>query len=176
MEFLSQINSPLYLAAQLFGLISVVISVVSQQFKLREKILIAFIFANLFNAVHFYLLGAMTGLALAIIGAFRFGIAIKSTSKIWLYIFLAINTVAAYLMFEGLALTGVSYLAATFIIISSFLKNDSAMRLTIIVGALGWLIYGVLIGSIIAIVANLLFLASSIIGWYRHSYKIPKHI
>lgn len=176
MEFLSQINSPLYLAAQLFGLISVVISVVSQQFKLREKILIAFIFANLFNAVHFYLLGAMTGLALAIIGAFRFGIAIKSTSKIWLYIFLAINTVAAYLMFEGLALTGVSYLAATFIIISSFLKNDSAMRLAIIVGALGWLIYGVLIGSIIAIVANLLFLASSIIGWYRHSYKIPKHI
>lgn len=176
MDFLSQINSPLYLAAQLFGLISVIISVASQQFKLREKILIAFVFANLFNAVHFYLLGAMTGLALAIIGAFRFGLAIKSTSKVWLYTFLVINTVAAYLMFEGIALTGVSYLAATFIIISSFLKNDSVMRLAIIIGALGWLVYGVLIGSIIAIVANLLFLASSIIGWYRHSYKIPKHI
>jgi len=84
---LELLSSRIYLFAQLFGLCSVIISVVSQQFKLREQILIAFIFANLFNAVHFYLLGAMTGLALAIIGAVRFAIAIKSVSKVWLYFF-----------------------------------------------------------------------------------------
>jgi len=91
-------------------------------------------------------------------------------------LFLIVNTIAAYLMFEGIALTGVSYLAATFIIISSFIKDDSTMRLTIIIGALGWLVYGILISSIIAIIANIMFLTSSIVGWYRHSYKIPKHI
>jgi len=176
MNAIELLNSPIYLLAQFFGLCSIIISLISQQFKLREKILIAFIFANLFNAVHFYFLGAISGLVLAIIGALRFGIAIKYNSKRWLYIFLIINSIAAYFMFEGVALTGTSYLAATFIILSSFLKNDSAMRIAIIIGALGWLIYGFLISSIIAIVANVLFLASSLIGWYRHSYKISKHI
>lgn len=170
------LSSPIYLIAQGFGFCGMLTSIISQQFKLREKILIFFIIANLFNAIHFYLLGAMTGVALATIGALRFGVAIKSTSKYWLYIFLIINTIAAYFTFEGILLTGVSYLAATFIIISSFIKSDHGMRLTIILGGLGWLIYGVLITSIIAVIANGLFLVSSILGWYRHSYKILKHI
>jgi hypothetical protein len=170
------LSSPVYLVAQFFGICSMIISIGSQQLKLRGKILIAFIFANIFNAVHFYLLGAISGVALAIIGAFRFGIAIKSTSKIWLYIFLIINTLAAYFTFENIILTGTSYLAATFIVLSSFITKDSQMRIAIILGGLGWLVYGILIGSIIAIIANTLFLSSSIIGWYRHSYKIQKHI
>lgn len=169
-------SSPLYLLAQLFGLISFVISTVSQQFKLREQILVAFIFANLFNAVHFYLLGAISGLALAIIGAFRFAVAIKSVAKSWLAFFLIVNTIAAYFLFESILLTGVSYIAATFIILSSFVKSDSLMRIIIIFGALGWLSYGILIGSVIAIFSNFVFLLSSVAGWYRHSYKVNQHI
>ena len=49
MNAIELLNSPIYLLAQFFGLCSIIISLISQQFKLREKILIAFIFANLFK-------------------------------------------------------------------------------------------------------------------------------
>lgn len=147
-------------------------SIWSQQFKKRETILIFFIIANLLNAVHFFLFNALTGTAMATIGAARFGVAIFSTSKWWLALFLVINTVATYFLFEGILLSGTSYLAATFIIISSFLKSDHWMRMSIILGSFGWLVYGVLIGSLIGIISGALFLGSSIIGWYRHVYVL----
>lgn len=166
--FSELITSPVYLVAQAFALLATIASVVSQQFKQRQKILIAFIVGNILNGIHFFLLGAYTGTAMAAIGAVRFGVAIKSMHKFWLYLFLVVNTVATYFVFEGWLLSGVSYTAATFIILSSFLKSDNLMRLMLILGGTGWLIYGVLINSIVAIIANCLFLASSIIGWWRH--------
>ena len=130
------------------------------------------ILGNALNAVHFFLLGAITGTVLAIIGTVRFAVSIFSTYKLWIALFLIINTVAAYYVFEGYLLSGTSYIAATFIIISSFLKSDHWMRVAIIIGALGWLVYGILIGSMVAIVSNAIFLLSSMTGWYRHVYLV----
>jgi len=164
-------SSKAYLFAQVFALAAMLVSIASQQYKKRKSILIFFIIANLLNTVHFLLLGAVTGVALSIIGAVRFAVSIFSIKKLWLVFFLLVNTVALYFVFEGFALSGVSYFAATFIIISTFLKSDHWMRVCIILGASGWLIYGILIGSIVAILSNSFFLISSIIGWYRYVYK-----
>ncbi len=164
-------SSPTYLIAQAFAFASMVVSIVSQQYKSRTVILVLFVLANLFNAVHFFLLGAFTGVILAIIGAVRFTVSIFSTKKLWLAFFLVLNTMALYFVFEGYVLSGVSYSAATFIIISTFLKSDHWMRVCIMLGALGWLTYGILIGSVIAIISNLFFLVSSVIGWYRHIHQ-----
>lgn len=147
------------------------VSVTSQQYKGRKIILILFIIANLLNAIHFALLGAMTGFVLAIIGAVRFAVSIISTKSFWLFFFLAINTASLFFIFEGYLLSGVSYFAASFIIISTFLKSDNWMRIFIILGALGWLVYGILIGSVVAILSNAFFLISSVVGWYRHIYR-----
>jgi hypothetical protein len=163
--------SKTYLIAQLFGLLAMLVSITSQQFKSRKKLLILFIISNLLNSAHFLLLSAMSGFVLAIIGAVRFGVSIFSTKKYWLILFLIINTIAVPFIFEGFLLSGIAYLAATSIIISTFLKSDNLMRICIIIGALGWLIYGILIGSVIAIISNAFFLISSIIGWYRYIYK-----
>lgn len=164
--------SKTYLIAQFFGLLAMLVSIASQQFKSRKKLLIFFIIGNILNSVHFLLLGAMTGFVLALIGAVRFGVSIFSTKKHWLILFLLINTIAVPFIFEGFLLSGIAYFAATSIIISTFLKSDNLMRICIIIGALGWLIYGILIGSVIAIISNAFFLISSIIGWYRHIYKL----
>lgn len=164
-----------YVIAQIFGLASMIVSIWSQQCKTRTMLLVLFIVSNLLNAAHFQLLGAITGVAMALIGAVRFGVSIFSTRTIWLVIFLIINTVATYLVFEGWILSGTSYLAATFIIVSTFLKSDHWMRVSIILGAFGWLIYGILIGSIVAIISGTVFFISSVAGWYRHVY-LPKSI
>lgn len=164
-------NSTTYLLAQAFAFASMLVSITSQQYKGRKMILVLFILANLFNAVHFFLLGATTGVILALIGAVRFAVSLLSIKPFWLFFFLMINTAALFFIFEGWLLSGVSYLAASFIIISTFLKSDHWMRVFIILGALGWLIYGILIGSIVAIFSNTFFLLSSIVGWYRHIYK-----
>ena len=165
------IHSGTYLIAQSFALAAMIVSVVSQQFKDRRWLLIFFIIGNLLNSVHFLLLAAITGFVLAIIGAVRFAVSIFSTNKLWLGFFLLINTVALPFIFEGILLSGTAYIAATAIIVSTFLKSDHWMRVCIIVGALGWLVYGVMIGSIIAMVSNGIFLVSSILGWYRYVYK-----
>jgi len=165
-------TSNTYIIAQAFALASMLVSIWSQQCKTRKAILILFIVANLLNAAHFHLLGAITGVAMALIGAVRFGVNIFSTHKLWLVFFLVINTVATYLVFEGWILSGTSYLAATFIIISTFLTSDHWMRTSIILGAFGWLVYGVLIGSVVAIISGAVFFISIITGWYRHVYLV----
>lgn len=163
-------TSKTYIAAQLFAFLAMASFTWSQQCKKRTPLLLFIVLGNALNAVHFFLLAAMTGTVLAIIGTIRFGVSIFSTHKLWLLLFLSINTIAAYYVFEGYLLSGTSYLAATFIIISSFLKSDHGMRAFMILGAFGWLVYGILIESIVAIISNGIFLVSSIIGWYRHAY------
>ena len=139
-------------------------------------LLVLFIVANLLNAVHFQLLGAITGMAMALIGAVRFGVNIFSTNKLWLAFFLLINTAATYLVFEGWVLSVTSYLAATFIILSTFLTSDHWMRISIILGAFGWLVYGILIGSVVAVISGATFFISSITGWYRHIYRAEQRL
>jgi len=159
-----------YILAQVLALLSMVVSAWSQQCKKREKLLIFFIIANLLNGGQFLLLGALTGAVMSIIGAVRFGVSIFSTNKLWLALFLVINTVATYLVFEGYILSGTSYLAATFIIISTFLKSDHWMRVAIIIGSSAWFVYGILVASPMFAISSAIFLASSITGWYRHVY------
>lgn len=163
-------DSNIYIFAQALGLASMFVSIWSQQWKERNMILVLFIVSNLFNAGHFYLLGAMTGAAMSLIGSVRFAVAIFSVHKAWLVVFLVINTIATYMLFEGFVLSGTSYVAATFIILSSFLQSDHWMRVSIILGSFGWLVYGGLIGSIIAVISGGLFFLSSVIGWYRYVY------
>lgn len=163
-----------YIIAQAFAFASMVVSIGSQQCKTRKMLLVSFIIANLLNAAHFQLLGAMTGTAIALIGAVRFGVNVVSTSRLWLVVFLLINTVATYFVFEGWILSGTSYLAATFIILSLFLTSDHLMRVCIILGAFGWLVYGVLIGSVVAVISGAVFFLSSVTGWYRHIYRAQR--
>lgn len=169
-----ELDINMYVIAQAFGLASMLVSIWSQQWKERKMILILFIVSNLFNAGHFFLLNAMTGAAMSVIGAVRFGISIFSIHKAWLVFFLAINTIATYIFFEGFILSGASYFAATFIILSSFLQSDHWMRVCIIFGSFGWLVYGGLIGSVMAVVSGGFFFLSSVIGWYRHIYLATK--
>ncbi|MDF2379048.1 MAG: YgjV family protein [Candidatus Gracilibacteria bacterium] len=157
-----------YLISQILAALAMIVNISSQQYKARKKMLLAFIAGNLLNSIHFLLLGAMTGFVLALIGVVRFTVSIYSTDKRWLIVFLLINSAAVPFVFEGYLLSGVSYIAATFIIISTFLESDHWMRVVIILGSLGWLIYGILIGSLVAIISNGFFLGSSIVGWYRH--------
>ncbi len=164
------IDPNIYILAQAFGLASMLVSIWSQQWKERKMILILFIVSNLFNAGHFYLMNALTGAAMSFIGAARFGVSIFSMHKAWLALFLIINTIATYMFFEGFILSGTSYVAATFIILSSFLKSDHWMRVSIILGSFGWLVYGGLIGSVMAIVSSGFFFLSSVVGWYRYVY------
>jgi hypothetical protein len=168
-------TSNTYILAQALALLAMIVSAWSQQFKKREMLLVFFIIANLLNAGQFLLLSAFTGAVMSVIGAVRFGVNIFSTNKVWLVLFLVINTAATYFVFEGYILSGTSYLAATFIIISTFLKSDNWMRLAIIVGSFLWLVYGILVASPVFAISSAVFLASSMMGWYRHVY-LPKYV
>ncbi|MDA0376167.1 MAG: YgjV family protein [bacterium] len=167
-------TSNTFILSQALVVLSTIVSVWSQQLKKREVILILFIIANLLNAGQFLLLSAFTGAAMSIIGAIRFGVNIFSTNKLWLILFLLINTIATYVFFEGYILSGTSYLASTFVIISTFLNSDHWMRVLIILGLLGWLIYGILIPSPMLVLSSALFIVSGIVGWYRHVYLVWK--
>ena len=162
------LTSKTYLLSQAFAIMAMIVYMASQQYKKRQSILVGFVLGNILNAIHMILLGAMTGMTLALIGAVRFTVAIFSTHKGWLVFFLAINTIATYFVFEGYLLSLTSYLGATFIIISSFLESDNHMRICMILGGIAWTVYTILVSSIIGTVANSLFVVSSLLGWYRY--------
>jgi hypothetical protein len=164
--------STAYLFSQVLAFIAMVIYIVGQQHKGRNAILMSFVVGNLFNAAHFLLLGAMTGVAMAVIGAVRFAVSIFSIHRLWLAFFLVVNTVALYLFFETPALSLTAYTGATFVIISSFLKSDSWMRVFVIIGAFIWMVYAVLVGSIVEVIANAFFWCSGVVGWYRHVHLV----
>jgi hypothetical protein len=94
-------TSNTFIFAQALALLSTIVSVWSQQCKRREMLLVFFIIANLLNAGQFLLLSAFTGAVMSIIGAVRFAVNIFSTNRLWLVLFLVINTVATYFVFEG---------------------------------------------------------------------------
>ena len=61
----------LFILAQICGVIALILTVVSVQFKTKEKIVMCFVFANLVVTIQFFLLNAITGAVISIINTIR---------------------------------------------------------------------------------------------------------
>jgi len=163
-----------FLLSQIIQVIAILVRLFGLQFKKRTIIIGTHGVSLFLTGIHFILLGTMVGAGMAFTGAIRCVLACFTTRKIWLWIFLITNLILTIVLFEDWLSSGLAFFGATCMIMSSFCKSTKALRIWAMIGALLWLIHGVVIWSPTVILYDTCMIISGLIGYYRHEIKHSK--
>jgi uncharacterized membrane protein YiaA len=162
----------LFVASQILVGLAALFDIASFQFKNRTLLLSALCISALLIAAHFALLDEWTAACLLVIGACRYlaGIVISNPKIKWLFYFVTVlGTVAT---FSGLT-SVLSCIASLLHTKASFSNNDKLMRWLMVIGTGVWGVHDVIVGSPVAVLIDVLFVISSIVGYYRIHIKSP---
>jgi len=144
----------------------------SFQFKERGKIVACLFCSCLLISAHFMLLDHWTAAGLGIIAASRFLSSLFSTSKKVMAFFLVLTIATSVLSYEGY-LSILSGTGACFGTVASFCKDDKRLRQLIFIGTSLWLTHNYFAGSPAAVLMEILFLSSNLVGYFRF-YILPR--
>ncbi|MGF1777277.1 YgjV family protein [Vibrio nomapromontoriensis] len=156
----------LFFASQILVGLAALFDIASFQFKNRTFLLSSLSISALLIASHFALLQEWTAACLLVIGACRYftGIFISDPRMKWLFYF--VTVLGAIYTFSGLT-SSLSCLASLLHTKASFSRNDKLMRILMVIGTIVWGIHDVIVGSPVAVLIDILFVVSSVIGYYR---------
>lgn len=151
--------------AQIIGLVSLLMGATNFLNKDDKRFRIQTAIFCIFIGVHFYLMGAVTGAIVCVIGAIRSAVSIKTKSQKLLVIFSALYWIIGLPtvneLYELLPMIG-----STFATIAFFKFEGIKMRLTIGINSLCWLVHNVIIFSIGGILMELLFISFNLYTIY----------
>jgi len=164
--------TPFLLSQILIGF-AICFDMFSFQFKDRNKIVFCLFCSAILISSHFILLEQYTAAGLTAIAAVRFIISIYSTSKKFMFVFLATSFIVTFITYSGV-LSILSYLGASVNTVASFCKEDKHLRIIMIVGTLFWILHNYLANTPAAMLMELLFLSSNLVGYYRHYIRPVK--
>lgn len=136
------------------------------QMKTRERLLILLAISCFFNGIHYFLLEQLTAGCIFLLSTIRFIVNLKYQSKKLALIFLTISVLIAVFTFSGL-LTILGLCATVLITLSGF-YSDKTMRLLMIGGGMIWIIHNTILMSPVAIILEINFVLSGLLGYYRH--------
>jgi len=156
-----------FLISQLLAACTLAAGMVAFQFKAREYILRGWCIAALFAAAHFYLLGSNEACFLVAITAARFLISSFSTDARLMYFFMALALGGFAVTYEN----PVSFLALAATLIGtygSFHGSAKAVRYALMTAEVLWVVHNLIIWSPVAVVMEVLFFTSNLIGLLRH--------
>lgn len=156
-----------FVISQILAGLTLLTGMVAFQLKGRALILRVWCLAASFAAAHFFVLGSVEAGLLIAVTALRFLISSFTTDKRLLYLFL------------GLAVTGfawtyaspVSFLALAATIIgtySSFHGSEKAVRFGMMATEVLWAIHNLIVWSPVAVLMEVLFFTSNLVGMLRH--------
>lgn len=153
--------------SQIFASISFIFGLASMQFKSRRSILLCLIVSVTFNSVHFYYLGRPEPSALLLLIGLRFLVAVFTTDRKVMFIFLVFNIITFALTFTSLLslLTLVGTMLGTY---GSFQPVERQVRLYFMGGNICWLTHNIAAWTPVGILMETAFLISSLIGFWRH--------
>lgn len=158
------------------GLAALLVATSIYQTNTRKAILLLSMTACLLWSAHFFLLGAITGASMNLLGAARayIYIRVKPTKKNrWvLWSFLGLLALATLLTWQGvislLPLSG-----SGMSVIADWQKRPKYIRRLGFFTSPSWLIYNVISGSYPGIAVEILKMTSNLIGQYRFDFKHP---
>jgi len=164
---------------QTVGFIGFILLVVHFQINNRSKILILKMFASFAFALHFFLLGALTGSLMNLFAGFR-SIVFKyrttykwANNKFWLFLFIGIFIFFGIISWEGIhslfAMTGM-----IFGTIAYWSKNPKNIRIITLFGAGLWFMHNFIVKSYAGILTDSFVFISALIGIYRFDMKKEK--
>lgn len=156
-----------FIASQILAGLTLLTGMAAFQFKERKHILRGWCLAATFAAIHFYLLGSTEAALLVGVTALRFLVSSLTTDKRLMYLFLTLAV-------GGFALTytsPVSFLALTSTLIGtvgSFHGSEKAVRYSMMVAEALWTVHNFIVWSPVAILMEVLFFSSNLLGLLRH--------
>ena len=165
--------TPFQIAAQAIGFLGMFSHLASFQCKKRQGILGFQIAGNTFYAIHFGLLGAVSGSAMNVIALLRCLVFYRrgerkwADSPVWIPVFLAVIVGATAVFWEGpkSLLTFAGMVCTTFAMRAAAAR---AVRLLNLPSDPLWLIYNAISGSISGVVTEIGIMCSILIGFLRH--------
>ncbi|WP_136795717.1 MULTISPECIES: YgjV family protein [Desulfosediminicola] len=165
----------LFIASQILISIAICTDLLSFQFKNRTHIVACLAVSCLLISIHFMCLGHWTAACLSLLNSTRFFTTIFSTARVLMWIYLSITMLVFFFTYEG-HLSVLGTIGALFGTVASFSKNDKRLREIMFVGTCFWLAHNILAGSPGAVVMEIIFISSNIVGYYRYYIRRPKQI
>lgn len=164
-----------FILSQILISIAICSDILSFQFKRRSHIIGCLLVSCILISSHFLLLDHITAACLGVIAAFRFTVSLFSTSRIWLTFFITVTVITSAYTYNGLlSILGCS--GALFGTIASFCKEDKLLRQLMCICTSLWIIHNYLAGSPGAVVMELLFLSSNVVGYFRYYIRPKKQV
>ena len=170
---MSMNTTPFQVVAQAIGFLGMFSHLASFQCKKRQGILGLQIAGSTFYAIHFGLLGAVSGAAMNVIALLRCLVFYRrgerkwADSPVWIPVFLAIIAGATAVFWEGpkSLLTLAGMVCTTF---AMHAPSARAVRLLNLPSDPLWLIYNAISGSISGVITEVGIICSILIGFLRH--------
>lgn len=132
----------------------------------RSAMLKFWFISAVLNASHFALLGQVEAALFVGLTAIRFLVAAIQPRRHWMLLFMAAAT-AILLTTYSSALNLLPYAAAMLGTYGSFQTRLGRVRLCMAIGASTWIIHNILVGSPVAVLMELAFLLSNLVGFLR---------
>lgn len=159
--------------ATLIGALGMGANIAIYQQKSRKQILIFKLISDIFWGLHYFLLHAYSGCAIAVIGMAREGIFINkekqwAKSRFWLFLFLVISAASAWLTWKN-AFSLLPACASMLSVISFWQNKPNLTRFISFPISICMLIYDIVSGSYIGICNEVFTLISAIIGVIRYT-------
>lgn len=166
----------MFIIAQIIGGIVLILTVISIQFKTKEKILICQIIANILISIQYFLLNALTGGVVSIINVIRciiFYYYKKKNMKpsvVFLGIFVIIAIVSGILTWQSV-LSIIPIIAAIIFTYGLWQDNITITRICTGITAGNWTIYNIIVKAYAGAIQSIAECISSIIAIIRNKQK-----
>ncbi len=145
----------MFILAQIFGLITLIITVINIQLKSKEKIVMLNVWANVAITIQYFLLGAYTGAIVSILNALRdivyflFKKKKLKPSIIVLLIFEIVAIVSGILSWQNI--WSIIPIIVTIIYTYGLWQDDiKILRVTTVIIGYGWTIYDIIVKAYVA--------------------------
>ncbi|NRD74939.1 YgjV family protein [Shewanella sp. VB17] len=162
--------------SQVLIAIAILFDFASFQCKQRQHIVSCLCISGILICTHFILLEQWTAAGLMMLASVRYFLSIFTTSKRLMVCFLICALMITLTTFSGL-LSVLSFSGTIFQTTAAFCQSDQRLRQLMIVGTSFWLVHNYLAGSPTAVLMELLFIGSNLLGYYRYygiSWQIKK--
>ncbi len=158
---------PPFYVSQLLAGVAICFDLLSFQFKERRRIIACLIVSCLLIASHFALLGHWTAAGLGLLAALRFITSFFTTSKKMMVLFICTAILVAVFTFHGV-LSILSCFGSIFGTMGSFCREDKRLRQVMLIATSLWLVHNCLAGTPAAVLMEVLFIGSNLVGYYRY--------
>ena len=163
----------MFILAQIIGGIVLILTVISVQFKTKEKILMCQIIANVLVSIQYFLLDALTGGVVAIINVIRciiFYFYKKKNMKpsiVFLGVFIIVAVVSGILTWQSIY-SIIPIIAAIVFTYGLWQDNIKITRTCTAITAGNWSIYNIIVKAYAGAIQSVAECISAIIAMIRH--------